>query len=170
MPAPTFPANAHRYDPYRTFKFRVSINGQVVAGLSKMGPLKRTIEPVKWRAAGDPSYQRIMPGGASFEAVTLEQGLTHDPLFEEWANSVNNLSEGDAGVSLVNYRRAVVIDVLNLQGTPAITYKLRRAWVSEFQALPELDANTMNAVAIQSITLQHEGFERDPAITEPVET
>jgi phage tail-like protein len=170
MAAPTFPVNTHRFDPYRTFKFRVSIDGRAVAGLSKMGPLKRTIEPVKWRSAGDPSHQHIMPGGTSYEAVTLEQGLTHDPIFEEWANAVNNLTEGDAGMSLKHYRRPVVIDVLNLQGVPAFTYWLHRAWVSEYQALPELDANNMNTVAIQSITIQHEGFERDVATTEPVET
>ncbi len=169
MPAPTFPANAHRYDPYRTFKFQVVIAGQVVAGLSKMGALKRTTEAVKWRSAGDPSYQRIMPGGSSFEAVSLEQGLTHDTGFEQWANSVNNVQDGDAGMSLLNYRRDVVINVLNLQGTPAISYQLRRAWVSEFQALPEFDANNMNTVGIQMITLQHEGFVRDQAVAEPVE-
>lgn len=170
MPAPMFPANSHRFDPYRTFKFQVSIDGRVVAGLSKMGALKKTTEAVKWRAAGDPSHQRTMPGGTSYEPVTLEQGLSHDPVFEEWANAINNLTEGDAGTSLKGYRREVVIDVLNLQGTPAMTYKLRRAWVSEFQALPEFDANTMNAVGIQTITIQHEGFERDPATGEPAET
>jgi phage tail-like protein len=170
MPAPTFPTNAHRYDPYRTFKFQIVINGQTVAGLTKMGALKRTTEAVKWRSAGDPSYQRVMPGGSSFEAVSLEQGLTHDPLFEEWANAVNNVHDGDAGMSLANYRRDVVINVLNLQGTPAISYVLKRAWVSEFQALPEFDANNMNTVGIQTITLQHEGFIRDKAVAEPSES
>lgn len=170
MPAPTFPANAHRYDPYRTFKFQIVIGGQTVAGLTKMGALKRTTEAVKWRSAGDPSYQRIMPGGSSFEPVALEQGLTHDPIFEQWANAVNNVRDGDAGMSLVNYRRDVVINVMNLQGVPAISYQLRRAWVSEFQALPEFDANNMNTVGIQSITLQHEGFVRDEAVAEPAET
>jgi phage tail-like protein len=170
MPAPTFPNNAHRYDPYRTFKFRVSIDGKTVAGLSKMGALKKTTEAVKWRAAGDASQQRVMPGGTSYEAVTLEQGLTHDPVFEEWANAVNNLAEGDGGTSLANYRREVVIDVLNLQGVPVFTYRLKRAWVSEFQALPEMDANNMNTVGIQSITIQHEGFVRDSAVGEPVES
>jgi phage tail-like protein len=165
-----FPANPHRYDPYRTFKFQVVIAGRTVAGLSKMGALKRTTEAVKWRGAGDPSFQRIMPGGSSFEAVTLEQGLSHDPVFEEWAGAVNNVGEGDKGMSLRNYRRDVVINVLNLQGTPAITYRLKRAWVSEFQALPEMDANSMNTVAIQSVTIQHEGFVRDPGTAEPVET
>ena len=100
MPAPTFPANAHRYDPYRTFKFQVLIGGQTVAGLSKMGALKRTTEAVKWRNAGDPSHQRSMPGGSSFEAVALEQGLSHDPLFQEWANAVNNVADGDAGINI----------------------------------------------------------------------
>ena len=170
MPAPMFAANAHRYDPYRTFKFQVVIGGQTVAGLSKMGALKKTTEAVKWRAAGDPSYQRVMPGGTSFEAVTLEQGLSHDKVFEEWANAVNNVGEGDAGMSLQNYRRDVVINVMNLQGVPAITYRLLRAWVSEFQALPEFDANTMNTVGIQSIQIQHEGFLRDEGTQEPTET
>jgi phage tail-like protein len=170
MPAPMFPNNAHRYDPYRTFKFQVVIGGKTVAGLSKMGELKKTTEQVKWRSAGDPSSQRIMPGGTSFEAVALEQGLSHDPVFEEWANAVNNVADGDAGMSLLNYRRDVVINVLNLQGTPAITYKLKRAWVSEYKALPAFDANAMNAIGIQSITVQHEGFTRDPGTQEPKET
>ncbi len=170
MPAPMFPANAHRFDPYRTFKFQVVIGGVTVAGLSKMGALKSKTESVSWRSAGDPSRQRVMPGGTSFEAVTLEQGLSHDPVFEEWASAVNNVADGDAGMSLVNYRREVVINVLNLQGVPAITYQLKRAWVSDYQALPDFDANSMNAVGIQSITVQHEGFVRDAATAEPTET
>ncbi|MEM7236591.1 MAG: phage tail protein [Pseudomonadota bacterium] len=170
MPAPTFPANAHRYDPYRTFKFQVVIGGATVAGLSKMGALKKTTEAVKWRSAGDPSYQRVMPGGSSHEAVSLEHGLSHDPIFEEWANAVNNVADGDAGMSLVNYRREVVINVLNLQGTPALTYRLQRAWVSEFQALPEFDSNNMNTVGIQTVTIQHEGFIRDEGTQEPSES
>jgi phage tail-like protein len=170
MPAPMFPANPHRFDPYRTFKFQVVIGGKTVAGLSKMGALKRTTETVKWRRAGDPSRQRVMPGGTSFEAVTLEQGLSHDPVFEEWANAVNNVADGDAGMSLKNYRRDVVINVLNLQGTPAITYRLSRAWVSEYQALPEMDANSTNTVSIQSIKIEHEGFVRDAGTAEPAET
>jgi phage tail-like protein len=149
--------------------FQVVIDGQPVAGLKKMGMLKKTTEAVKWRSAGDPAHERVMPGGTSYEAVTLEQGLTHDPVFENWANLVNNI-QGNAAMSLVNYRKDIVLNVLNLQGVVAISYKLFRAWVSEFQALPEFDAGTMNAVGIQTITLQHEGWERDPAVTEPTET
>lgn len=170
MAAPTFPNNAHRYDPYRTFKFQVVLDGKAVAGLTKMGALKKTTEVVNWRAAGDPSYQRSMPGGTKFENVTLEQGLTHDLVFEEWANSVNNVADGDAGMSLVNFRRDIVINVMNLQGVPAMSYHLRRAWVTEFQAMPEMDANNMNTVGIQTITLAHEGFVRDEAVAEPTES
>ena len=169
MAAPMFPVNAHRHDPYRTFKFQVLIDGIPVAGLSKMTALKKTTEAVKWRTAGDPSHERVMPGGTSYETVTLEQGLTHDTNFERWANMVNNL-EGDVAMSLKNFRKDIVINVLNLQGTPAITYQLRRAWVSEFQALPEFDANNMNTVGIQSITIQHEGFVRDQGTAEPTES
>lgn len=170
MAAPMFSVNSHRFDPYRTFKFQVLINGTAVAGLTKMGALKKTTEVVNWRSAGDPSVQRAIPGGTKIENVTLEQGLSHDPIFEEWANSVNNIAEGDAGMSLVNFRRDIVINVLNLQGTPAISYRLRRAWVSEYQALPEFDANNMNTIGIQSITVACEGFTRDSAVAEPSET
>jgi len=164
-----FPANAHRHDPYRTFKFQVLIDGQPVAGLKKMGALKKKTDPIKWRTAGDPSHERILPGGTSYEPVHLEQGLTHDPVFETWANRVNNL-EGDAAMSLKEFRKDIVINVLNLQGKVAISYKLSRAWVSDYQALPDFDAGAMNTVGIQSITLQHEGWQRDVGTPEPVET
>ncbi|MBI5936904.1 MAG: phage tail protein [Betaproteobacteria bacterium] len=169
MAAPMFPVNAHRHDPYRTFKFQVLIDGKPVAGLKKMGALKRKTEAIKWRTAGDPSHERILPGGTSFEPITLEQGLSHDLAFEDWAGLVNNL-EGDAAMSLKNFRKDIVINVLNLQGQVAISYKVRRAWVSEFQALPEMDAGSMNTVGIQTITIQHEGWQRDTAVTEPTES
>ncbi|KAB0584337.1 phage tail protein [Ideonella dechloratans] len=169
MAAPMFPVNTHRHDPYRTFKFQILIDGKPVAGLKKMGALKRKTEAIKWRTAGDPSKERILPGGTSYEPVTLEQGLSHDPVFEGWANLVNNI-EGDAAMSLKNFRKDIVINVLNLQGQVALSYKLFRAWVSEYQALPELDAGAMNAVGIQTLTLQHEGWQRDTAVGEPVES
>lgn len=169
MPAPLFPANAHRFDPYRTFKFQVLVDGKPVAGLKKMGALKKKTEAIKWRTAGDPSSERVLPGGTSYEPVVLEQGLSQDPVFQNWANLVNNI-EGDAAMSLKNFRKDIVINVLNLQGQVAISYKMYRAWVSEYGATPEMDAGTMNAVGIQTITLQHEGWERDASVPEPVET
>jgi len=169
MAAPLFPANAHRHDPYRTFKFQVLIDGQPVAGLKKMGALKKTTEAVDWRTGGDPTHVRKLPGGTKFEAITLEQGLTHDPVFEQWANLVNNI-DGDAAMSLVNFRKDIVINVLNLQGTVAISYQVKRAWVSEYQALPDFDAGTTNTVGIQTIKLEHEGWDRDEAAAEPAES
>ncbi|MDD4881952.1 MAG: phage tail protein [Gallionellaceae bacterium] len=169
MAAPMFPVNAHRHDPYRTFKFQILIDGKPVAGLKKMGALKRKTEAIKWRSAGDPSKERILPGGTSYEPITLEQGLSHDPVFENWAALVNNI-EGDSAMSLKNFRKDIVINVLNLQGQVAISYKVFRAWVSEYQALPEMDAGTMNAVGIQTLTLQHEGWQRDGAVSEPTES
>jgi phage tail-like protein len=169
MAAPLFPVNTHRHDPYRTFKFQILIDGQVVAGLKKMGALKKKTEPIKWRTAGDPSHERILPGGTSYEAVTLEQGLTHDPVFENWANLVNNI-EGDTAMSLKNFRKNIIINVLNIQGQVAISYQLFRAWVSDYQALPDFDAGSMNTVGIQTITLQHEGWQRDTSVVEPAES
>jgi phage tail-like protein len=134
-----------------------------------MGALKRKTEAIKWRTAGDPSKERILPGGTSYEPIALEQGLSHDPVFENWANLVNNI-DGDAAMSLKNFRKDIVINVLNLQGQVAISYKVFRAWVSEYQAVPEMDAGTMNAVGIQTLTLQHEGWQRDTAVGEPTES
>lgn len=169
MAAPLFPANAHRHDPYRTFKFQVLIDGKPVAGLRKMSALKKSTEAVDWRTGGDPTHVRKLPGGTSYEAITLEQGLTHDPVFEKWANLVNNI-DGNAAMSLVKFRKDIVLNVLNLQGTVAISYRVKRAWVSEFQALPDFDAGTTNTVGIQTIKLEHEGWDRDEAVVEPVES
>jgi phage tail-like protein len=169
MPAPLFNVNAERYDPYRTFKFQVLIDGKPVAGLRKMTALKKSTEAVTWRTGGDPTHERKLPGGTKYEPITLEQGLTHDPVFEEWANLVNNI-QGDMGMSLKKFRKNIVINVMNLQGTPVISYKVFRAWVSEYQALPDFDAGTMNTVGIQTIKLEHEGWERDSSVAEPSES
>lgn len=163
-----FSSNPHRNDPYKNFKFRVIINNQPVAGLSKMSALKKTTEAIEWREAGDPSIVRKLPGRTKFEPITLEAGVSHDPTFEAWANLVNH-HEGDAAMSLVNYRQDIVIEVLNLQGTTVLRFRVKRAWVSEYQAMPELDANA-NAVAITTIKIEHEGFHRDPSIAEQRET
>ena len=166
MPGKPFSVNAHRHDPYRTFKFQVLMDdGRPVAGLKKMGALKKTTEAVDWRTGGDPTHVRKLPGGTKYEAITLEQGLTHDPVFEQWANLVNNI-DGDAGMSLVNFRKDIVINVMNLQGAVAISYQVKRAWVSEYQALPDFDAGTTNTVGIQTIKLEHEGWDRDEAAVE----
>ncbi len=165
---PQFTVNAERFDPYRNFKFRIKWDNQYVAGLSKCSALKKSTEVTDWREGGDPSSSRKLPGKTSYEAITLEAGVTHDATFEEWANLVNNF-QGDASMSLKNFRKHVTIDVFNLQGNVVLSYNAYRCWVSEYQALPELDASG-NAVAIQSIKLENEGWERDTAVTEPTET
>lgn len=163
-----FSVNTHRSDPYKNFRFRVLVDGRAVAGLSKMGALKKTTEAIEWREAGDPSVVRKMPGRTKHEAITMEAGLTHDTTFEDWANLVNNL-DGSAAMSLARFRKDIAIEVLNLQGTAVLRYKVRRAWVSEYQATPEMDANA-NAVAITMIKIEHEGFQRDTTLPEPAET
>ena len=169
MAAPLFPANAHRHDPYRTFKFQVLIDGQPVAGLRKVSALVRRTEVVEWRTGGDPTHVRKLPGQTRYDPIILEQGLTHDPVFEQWANLVNNL-DGDAAMSLRNFRKDIVINVLNLQGNVAISYQVKRAWVSEYQALPVLDAEATDTVGIQIIKLEHEGWDRDESVAEPSES
>ena len=164
-----FSVNATRFDPYKNFKFRVKWDGRYVAGISKVGALKRSTEPVEHREGGDPSSTRKSPGRTKFEAITLERGVTHDVEFERWANKVWNFGSGlGAEVSLSSFRKDIIIEVYNEAGQLAIAYKVFRCWVSEYQALPDLDANA-NAVAIQTLKLENEGWERDYDVVEPAE-
>jgi len=164
-----FTVNANRFDPYKNFKFRVRWDGRYVAGISKVGALKRSTEVVEHREGGDPSSSRKSPGRTKYEAITLERGVTHDVDFERWANKIWNFGEGlGSEVSLADFRKDVVIDVFNEAGQLAISYRVFRCWVSEYQALPDLDANA-NAVAIQTIKLENEGWERDYDVAEPSE-
>jgi phage tail-like protein len=166
-----FTVNAERFDPYKNFKFLIKFVGNTtpVAGISKVSSLKRTTEVVKHREGGDPSSSRKSPGRTEYEAITLERGVTHDLEFEQWANKVWDFTSGrGTEVSLKDFRRDIIIEVYNEAGQLAIAYKVFRCWVSEYQALPDLDANA-NAVAIQHIKLENEGWERDADVTEPTE-
>lgn len=164
-----FSVNAQRFDPYKNFKFRVKWDGRYVAGISKVGSLKRSTEVVTHREGGDPSSARVSPGQTKYDPIMLERGVTHDKDFEQWANKVWNYGSGlGAEVSLKDFRKDIIIEVMNEAGQVAIAYKVFRCWVSEFTAMPELDASA-NAIAIQSIQLQNEGWERDYEVAEPTE-
>jgi phage tail-like protein len=166
-----FSVNAQRFDPYKNFKFRVKfgISPDYVAGVSKISGLKRTTEVVKHREGGDPSSSRKSPGRTEYEAITLERGVTHDKEFEQWANKIWNFGSGlGAEVSLKDFRKDIIIEVYNEAGQLAIAYKVFRCWVSEFQSLADLDANA-NAVNIQHLKLENEGWERDVEVPEPSE-
>jgi phage tail-like protein len=162
---PQFTVNAQRFDPYKNFKFRVKWEGRYVAGVSEVSALRRTTEVVQDRESGDPSTSDKSPGRTKYEPITLERGVTHDAEFESWANKV---SGHGPEVLLKDFRKDVRIDVYNEEGQLVLAYKVYRAWVSEYQALPDLDANA-NAVAIQHIKLEHEGWERDYEVPEPTE-
>jgi phage tail-like protein len=164
-----FTVNPQRFDPYKNFKFRVKWDGRYVAGVSKVGALRRSTDLVEHREGGDPSTNRKSPGRTKYEAITLERGVTHDTEFEKWANKVWNFGGGaGAETSLKDFRKDIIIDLFNEAGQKVISYKVFRCWVSEYEALPDLDANA-NAVAIQHIKLENEGWERDVDVVEPAE-
>ena len=164
-----FTVNAQRFDPYENFKFRLKWDGKYVAGISKCSALKRTTEVVKHREGGDPSSSRKSPGRTEYEAVTLERGITNDTEFEKWANKVWQVGNAlGMEISLKDFRKDIIIEVYNEAGQLAMAYKIYRCWVSEYQSMADLDANA-NAVAIQHIKLENEGWERDYAVTEPGE-
>jgi phage tail-like protein len=163
-----FSVNATRIDPYKNFRFLVLFGNEVVAGVSKVSGLKQTVEVVEHRDGGDLSTKRKSPGLTSFEPITIERGISHDPAFEEWASLVYS-PEGPGVVSLKNFRRDISIELYNLQGVKVRAWNAYRCWVSEFAAVPELDANA-NAIAFESLVLQNEGFARDEAVVELAET
>jgi phage tail-like protein len=164
-----FPANPTRVDPYKNFKFRVKWDGQYVAGISRVSALRRATEVVEHREGGDPSTSRKSPGLTQFDPIVLERGVTQDTAFEDWANKVWKLGAGlGSEVALADFRKDVVLELYNEAGQLVLAYKIYRCWVSEYVALPALDAEA-NAVAIQHIKLENEGWERDTSVTEPVE-
>lgn len=164
-----FTVNTHRIEPYKNFKFRVLWEGRFIAGVSKVSALKRTTEPVVFRDGGAISRPILSPGKTRYEPITLERGVTHDTAFEEWANEVFSV-EGDAAVSLRNLYKDISIELYNLSGQLVLRYNVFRCWVSEYQALPELDAIGEASTAFERITLNHAGWVRDTAVQEPVET
>lgn len=164
-----FTVNASRFDPYKSFKFKVKWDGRYVAGVSKISALKRSTEVIEHREGGDPSTSRKSPGRTKYEAITLERGVTHDVAFEQWANKVWDYGNGPGTeVSLKDFRKNVVLELMNEAGQVVMAYKIFRCWVSEYQALPDLDANAA-MVAIERITLENEGWERDQSVVEPTE-
>lgn len=165
---PKFTVNSDRFDPYHNFKFKIKWDGQYVAGLSKCSALKKTTESTPWYEAGDQSVPHKLPGKTTYDPITLSAGVTHDTTFEAWANLVNNY-QGEATMSLKNFRKNITIEVCNLQGKTVLSYNVFRCWVAEYQAIPELDASG-NAVMIQTIKLEHEGWKRDTSVAEPTET
>lgn len=164
-----FSVNAQRFDPYKNFKFRVKWDGRYVAGISKVSMLKRTSEVVKHRSGGDPSTSFKSPGRTEYDAITLERGVTHDGDFEQWANKIWNFGSIAGGeVSLADFRKDIILELMNEAGQTVISYNIYRCWVSEYQPMPDLDANA-NAVAIAKLKLENEGWERDYAVVEPKE-
>ena len=167
MPRTGFQKNAHRTDPYKNYKFRIIADGKTVLGISKVGPLQRTTEVVTHREGGENSTDHKSPGRTSYAAVTLERGITQDRGFEAWANKVHPYA-GDVAMDLVNYKKELTLEVMNEKGHVALRYFLHRCWVSEFTAVPDLDGSA-NAVAIEMIKLELEGWERDTETVEPDE-
>lgn len=166
---PQFSVNTQRKDPYKNFKFKVKWDGRYVAGVSKVSGLKRTTQVVSHREGGDPSTSHKSPGRHEFDPITLERGVTHDTEFEKWAGKVWNFGAGlGAEVSLKDFRKDIIIDFYNEAGQLALSYKVYRCWISEYHPLPELDANA-NAIAIQMLKLENEGWERDVSVPEPTE-
>jgi phage tail-like protein len=164
-----FPANPTRLDPYKDFKFRVKWDGSYVAGVSKISALKRITEVVEHREGGDPSTAHKSPGQTHYDSITLERGVTQDTAFEAWANQVWKLGASLGSESaLANFRKDIFIELYNEAGQLVLGYKVYRAWVSEYTALPSLDAQA-SGIAIESIKLENEGWERDTSIVEPKE-
>jgi phage tail-like protein len=165
-----FTPNPTRLDPYKNFKFRLRWGGQYVTGISKVSGLKRSSEVVEHREGGDPSTSRKSPGRTEYEPLTLERGVTDDDAFESWANQVWKLGAPLGQESSLNeFRKDISIELYNEAGQFVRAWKVYRCWPSEYHALPDLDAGGNN-VAIEVLTLENEGWERDTSVVPPPQT
>jgi phage tail-like protein len=166
--AAEFAANTHRFDPYKQFKFRVKWDGRYIAGIDKVSGLHRDTQVINMRQGNESALDRPMPGQTRYEPIVLERGRSHDTEFEKWANDVWQLGAGsDTGAS-TDYRKDIVIELLNEAGQVVLAFKVYRCWPSRYSALEEMEANSTD-IAVESIVLQHEGWERDVDVVEPVE-
>jgi phage tail-like protein len=167
--AKPFSVNINRFDPYKSFRFKVYFGTSTtpVAAVSKVGGLKRSSDPIEYKEGGNPIIRKGL-GRTKYDPITLERGVTHDTDFEEWANAAQKLEQGAPTTSLANLRKEIRIDLLNEAGQPVLRYLVHRCWVSEYQAIPDLDAGA-NAVALEHIKLENEGWERDLSLSEPTE-
>ena len=156
-----------RRDPYSSFRFRVKWDGRYVAGVTKVSALKRSTDVVEHREGGQPGMELKSPGRTKFEPITLERGITQDHAFEDWANSVWRLG-AQQETSIANFKKNISIDVFNEADELVLSYVVHRCWVSEYQALPDLDADA-DAVAIEHIKLENEGWERDTSVVPPAD-
>lgn len=163
-----FAVNPHRLDPYKRFKFQIIVDGEIVPGVSYVSALSRRTEIVSFRSGSFLNQFLKAPGLTRFDPIVLKRGITHDTTFEDWAELAYSPA-GDAAMSLKNFRKDMRINLLNQQGSIVLSYMVFRAWVSEYEPLPELCADA-NEVAMETVVLEHEGFERDRSVTEPVET
>jgi phage tail-like protein len=164
-----FPANMNRFSPYATFRFLVYFGKSTtpVAAVSKVGAIKRSSPPIEYKEGGNAIILKSL-GRTTYDPIQLDRGITQDADFATWANYAQLLDQGAPSTSLANLRREISIVLLNEEAQPVLRYLVHRCWVSEFQALPELDAGA-NAIAIEHIKMENEGWERDMSLTEPVE-
>jgi phage tail-like protein len=164
-----FPANINRFDPYKSYRFLVYFARQTtpVAAVSKVSAIKRSSDVIEYKEGGNAVILKGL-GRTKYEPITMERGVTQDTGFANWANSAQVLDSGAPSTSLANLRQEMSIVLLNEEAQPVIRYLIHRCWVSEFQALPDLDAGS-NAIAIEHIKLENEGWERDLSLPEPVE-
>jgi phage tail-like protein len=166
-----FSVNINRFDPYKAYAFLVYIDKSTtpMAGVSKVSGLKRSSDVIEYKEGGNAIILKGI-GRTKYEPITLERGVTHDSDFADWANAAQVLDKGVAKQDLSKLRKTVRIVLLNEQRQPVQQYIVYRAWVSEYQALPDLDAGG-NAIALQHIKLENEGWEHDiTAVGEPDES
>jgi len=165
-----FSVNTTRFDPYKSYAFLVYIGASTspVAGVSKVTGLKRSSDPIEYKEGGNAIILKGL-GRTKYDPVTLERGITHDTDFENWANAAQVLDKGAPSTSLKNLRQELRIDFLNEERQVVLRFLVHRCWVSEYQALPDLDAG-QNAIAIEHIKLENEGWERDLSVNEIAET
>ena len=154
-------ARASQFDPYRKFKFKIKIGGQVVAGLTKCSALTVSVESKEFRAGDMDSFKQKMPGMVSFEPITLEQGVTKDKTFEAWATAMSNYlgnKGSDSQKTPNDFRKEIDIEIFNLNNERVKAYRVYQCWVSKYVAIPDLDANSAD-VMIQTVTLENEGIQ-----------
>ncbi len=161
-------------DPFRNFKFRVSINHPGIPGFATMGfmavsGLSITTEVIPYREGGMNTTTQKMPGQSDFSPLTLSRGLaTGQGAMWRWMRQLFVVMQGSgSGQYGEEFRHNVDIKVLDHPTAARLNGKDQakvKAWFRVFNAWPtsvsfsDLDAGA-NAIVVNQMTLAHEGFD-----------
>lgn len=139
------------------------------AGFSSVTLPKASVGEITYRENIDNQRSSKIPGLVKFDPITLSRGVTASRDLYDWYRLVNDelallsaanelsMNTSTAPLQSDNFRKDVVIEVLNRKGDPIKAWYIFNAWPTVYSPGNDLDANSEEKL-IESLTLTYEHF------------